>query len=151
MNEYDELYNRTWADIPEPKTLPEGSWVLKATSAARKNNEDNDKMGPTVNVVFSVVEPMNDVDTGELDALGDNYDVTGNKIFHKFFLRDGGSENVRKFLKNLGIYDETLTPDENLKLVKGQQVVAFLGQRPYKDRDGNERVDNVIKAFSVAE
>lgn len=147
---YEGILNRTWGEIPEPQTLPEGSYVVRIVSM--KLNEATETQKETVGVILKPEEVMDDVDSEDLAALGDNYDIASNTIFDRIFTEDGGWEKVRNLLKKAGTYDAAQSIPESFKAAVGSKVVAFLKVREYTDKQsGEDRVVNNVGAYASLE
>jgi hypothetical protein len=146
---YEDILNRSWDEIPEVQALPVGSYLLRARNASYQPAKDADK-SPVVLFVYQVKEPMDDVDTAELAALGDNYDIGENKIFHRMYVDDNAAwDAVRQHLAKHGISGGTIA--ESLKAFKGQEVIAYLSQRQYTDAAGEQKVQNNAGPFAAVE
>lgn len=151
MSDYADILSQSWDEIPEAKTLPQGSYLLRARSASYQPAKDVDK-SPAVLFVYSAKEAMEDVDADEIAKLGDNYDIGANKIFSRFFVADKSDwDNVRKHIAKHGVDLKGLTIEESLKAVKGREVIAFLGQRSFTTNAGEAKEENVPSNFTPVE
>lgn len=150
MSDYAEIAALSWENIPEPKVLPAGSYLLRGKNATYQPSKDADK-SPSFLFVYGVKEPMDDVPAEDLEALGDGYDVENNQIFHRIWVETAVDfDKVRKHLELHGIEVKGSIPD-TLKKFKGTQVVAYLKQRNFTDKSGANRVDNNAEQFAKVE
>lgn len=148
MADYADILNQSWDDIPEPKLLPVGSWKLRnrgATYQPAKKEGNSDQ----VVFVYTPIEPMEDVNVEDLQALGADYDVQSNRIFARFFVSDGNDwDRVRKHIAKHGVEVKGKLAD-TLKSVKGRDVIAYLEQRSFT-REGSSEVETANEAKNFA-
>lgn len=145
---YEDILNQSWDNIPVPKLLPEGSWLLRGQNAKYQPSKGEDQ-APTVMFVDVPKEPMNDVDAEELAKLGDNYDLANNKLFTRVFINDASDWNkARKILKAHGIETEGQSIQDSLKAYKGTESIAFLSQRTFTNKAGEEQQSNEASQFT---
>lgn len=150
MSDYSDIANLSWDEIQEPKVLPVGTYLLKGRNARFQPAKDADK-SPVVLFVFAPKEAMADVKTDELEALGNEYDITENKVFHRVYIEDGSSwAVVRNILAKMGVEVEGKIED-TLKKVKGQDVLGYLNQNTFTRNDGTVGVANNITEFAAVE
>lgn len=145
MSDYSDILNMTWEDIPEPKLVPGGSWLLRcrnATFIPKKGEQD-----AKVLFFYEPKEPMDDVDAGEIEALGD-YNVSENDLVAQFFInRSKDWVKVRNHIEKHGV-EVTGNIPETLKSVKGSEVIAFVGTRTYTNSVGESVTDNTVTQFA---
>jgi hypothetical protein len=147
MADYADILNKSWDEIPEVVPVPKGSYLLKGQNATFQPAKGEDG-SPSVLFVYRVKEPMDDVDTGELAALGDNYDLEANRIFTRFWINDGSDwDKVRKHLTKHGVPLKGNIAD-SLKEFKGAEVVAFVDQRNFTDNAGQSQTENTAANFT---
>lgn len=150
MSDYKDIAELSWEEIQEPKPLPVGTYLLKLTNAVFQPAKDESK-SPTVMFVHKPKEAMDDVDTGELSALGAEYDIGENKIFTRIYIEDGSSwDQVRKLLAKHGVAVKGSVP-ETLKNAKGAEVLGYLDQRSFARKDGTQAVANNVTEFAPVE
>lgn len=151
-NTYEDVLNTAWGNIPQPKTLPVGSYALVGRNATYQPRKSDDK-SDAVLFVYGVREPMEDVDSDALSELGDDYDLNNNTIFHRIYVETSLDwDKVRAHLNKHGVetpQDKTL--GDALKEFKGTEVVAFLNQRSYVNAAGEAKVDNSPTGFIPVE
>jgi hypothetical protein len=144
---YEDIADRSWDDIPDEKLLPDGSWLLRGRNASYQpaKNDGN----PSILFDYAAKEPMNDVDDGELAALGEDYDTSQNRIFHRIWLETGRDFKVaRAFLELHGIeVDPTKSVKATLPAFKGTEIVAVLTTQTFTDNAGMTRENNVPTKF----
>lgn len=149
---YTDIMQTQWNDIPEPQVLPVGSWRLRLRNAnfvVAKEEGQNSKF-----LFFYVPqEPMADVDEAELAALGSEYDISENDVVHTIWVeRKRDFDKVRKHLLIHGI---EVNPDqsieETLKGARNAEVVAYLGQRSFTTRGGETVTENQPTNFVPVE
>lgn len=145
--DFDDIMNASWDELPDVKPLPKGSYLLKGQ--AGKYKEAGEDTSASVLIIYKVREAMSDVDSAELDDLGPNYDIKANKVFHRFWVEDAGDwEQVKSHLRLLGIPIQGKIT-ETLKQVRGKEVVAFLEQRSFIDRNGQNRTEMNATSFAA--
>lgn len=148
--DYNDILDRTWDDIPEPKLLPGGGWlVVGKTVGLVKPKED----GQSLKVLFTLKakEPIN-VASEELDELGD-YDITINDLQYTVYVESAADwDKVRKFLGIFGVEMSGRIVNEDGKLsfakaFNGAEAVAEVGQRNYENKDGDVIWQNTLSKF----
>ena len=149
VESYDDILDRSFDDLQDDKTLPGGLWVLRLRNAHFMTPREE---GQSAQVLFFYhpIEPTDDVDQDELDALGDDYDVTENQIVFKVWI-DGNrawKDLMRHLKKHSGVDWDAGSIREVLKTgVKGSEVVSRLGERTYENTFGELVTENVASDF----
>ncbi len=150
---YEDMLERTRAETPMMETLPVGSYRLKHRGEARFVPAKEDGKNDCVMFVYNAMEPLSDVDTEELAALGD-YDITQNKLFFRVWIEDETDwAKVWIHLDKHGIVlGLEASRKEGLAAVKGAEIIAFLEQRTFQNKAG-EMVDtnDPVNFASVAD
>lgn len=150
MSDYTDILKTSWDEVPEPKTLPVGSYLLRGSNISFQKAKEEGK-NPTVMMVFQPKEAMDDVSQDELQALGANYEVAENSIFHRVYIeRKSDWDKVRKILVKMGVPLEG-SLEESFKHFRGAEVIGYLDVNNYTDKDGNAKTQNVIKEFAPLE
>lgn len=146
---YEDLANRSWDEIPEEKLLPTGSWLLRGRNATIQAPKEEGK-SPQALFVYEPKGPMDDVSDEELAALGGDYDTSMNRIFVRFWLETGKDYHaVRDHLKKHGVEGKNLA--EAMKNFKGSEVIAIIGQRSFTDNMGQTKDENTATNFTPVE
>lgn len=148
---YEDILNQSWGDVPEPKTLPNGSWRLKGKSAQFRAPKG--QVPATAMFIYQAVEPMDDVDEDALRALGENYDYATKPIFFTIWLETGADfDAVRKHLAKHGVDVSTNAGiKESLKAFRGKEIVALLDKRTFVNAAGEEKDENTASQFTPVE
>lgn len=146
---YEDILNQSWDDIPEIKPLPVGSYLLRGRNASYKPGKGD--TSAYFMFVYSVKEPMSDVNDEELAELGNNYDVTENRIFHRIWVETGADmDAVRRHLVKHGVNTDGKSLGDSLKDFKGREIVAYLDTRTYENAAGEVVVTNDAANFAEA-
>ena len=148
---YESLLKQTWGEIPDKKTLPVGSWRLRGRNASFK--EAVDDLSASFMFVYAPVEALDDVSPEGLAELGDDYEVSNNRIFAKFWVETSVDfDAVRKHLAKHGnnVADD-LSIEETLKAFKDTEIISYLDVKTYTNRAGEEVEDNDAKSFAPVE
>ncbi len=147
---YEDIMEQSWDDIPTDKLIPIGSYRLKGTNMAfvkAKSADANDAFL----FVYSVMEAEADVDPDELALLGD-YDLSAKKVFFRAWLESAADyDNVRKHLKKHGIDPGGRTVKESAEAFKGTEVIAYLEHRTFENNIGETVQENSPKQFAPTE
>lgn len=147
MSDYADIASLSWENIQEPKVLPVGSYLLRLTNAVFQPSKEADK-SPVVMFVHQPKEPMSDVDAEELEALGEGYDISENKLFTRVFIEDGSSwARVRTILGKHGV-EVSGSVEESLKKAKGAEVIGYLNQQRFQRKDGTAGESNNVTEFA---
>lgn len=148
---YDALLNRSWGEIPEPKTLPVGSWLLKGRNVAYlpAKGEGN----PRVLFFYTPKEPMDDVRPEELAELGDDYDYANNQIVKTIWVesnRDWATVKAHLALHGVDVSNGRSQKD-TFKDFKGTEVIAYLETKAFTTAGGETKIDNDPVKFAKVE
>lgn len=150
-NDYDEILNRTWDEIPDEKVLPDGWYVLTAKNAnfQKPKGDGNAK----ILIFYTVADALGEDDGGPrqdaLEALGADYDMTENEIVQTIWV--SGNKDWRaakRHLALLGVTTEGKSLMDGLKEVKGNPIAARLEYRTYQNKAGITVEQNDPKEFA---
>lgn len=148
---YSDLLNRSWDDIPQPKLLPEGTWLLKVRNVSYFPKNDEKNQPERVAFFFEAKEPMDDVDGSELTALGKDYDYAINDVVKQFSIfRPKDWNDVRSLLGLMGIESKGASQAETFKAAKGHEVFGFLQRSVFTTKAGETKEDNSVASFMAA-
>ncbi len=148
---YADILKRGMDEIPDPKTLPTGTWLLKLLGAPKFIPPREEGKSGQVLFVLQPVEPGDDVDADEIEALGSNYDVAGNRIFYKPWVETSADwAAIRRLLVKFGA-DPKASYEDAFKEVKGQTIFADLGYRTYTNNSGEVVEENTVSNFAAVE
>lgn len=147
---YSDILQRTWSEIPEPKLLPQGSWLLRGKNVAIFPPKEEGKPA-RVAFFYEAVEPMDDVSQTDLEALGTDYAFSENDIVKQFFInRNKDWDQVRKHLVLHGVdVAPSRSQAETFKDFTGTEIVSYLGTKTFTDGSGNTKTDNDPQSFAV--
>lgn len=146
----EEILNRSWNEIPVPKLLPVGSYLLKGRNASYVNGKD--EQSPKALFFYVPKEAMDDVDGAALDELGADYDFNANQIVYTMWLETPQNwDAMRQHLAKHGITTEDRSLKETLKDFKGTEVIAYLNTRNFQNRAGETVTENNPTAFVKVE
>lgn len=151
-NNYEDILSQSWDEIPEEKTLPQGSYLLKLRGASfqpPKSEEGN----ASFLFVYSVKEPMDDVAQDDLEALGADYDFSVNRVFQRIWVEDARDYGrVRDNLAKLGTeVTGGVNIKDSLKAARGGEAIGYLTQRQYTAGDGTTRISNEVQNLAAIE
>lgn len=147
MSDYKDIANLSWDKIQEPKPGPVGTYLLKGSNGVFQPAKEEGK-SPVVMFVHTIKEAMDDVSSAELAELGEGYDLTENKVFTRIFIEDGSSWlKVRDILLK---HDVKLSNNvlEDLKKVKGAEVLGYLTIDRFKRDDGTMGENNKVETWA---
>lgn len=150
MNNYAEIANLSWDEIQDTKPVPDGTYLLKGNNAVFQPAKQDDQ-NPVVMFVHTVKEAMDDVKVEELEALGAEYDLTENKVFTRIFIEDGSSWKKVKDILNKSDIETTGKILDDLKKVKGSEVLGFLNTDRFTRRDGTAGENNRVTEWAKVE
>jgi hypothetical protein len=149
-SKYADILSAQWDDLPQPKLLPDGTWLLRGSNASYfPGDEENDKSA-RVAFFYEVKEPMEDVRQEDLDALGEGYDFANNDIVAQFYInRPKDWAKVREHLEAHGIDPTGKTQEQTFEEFKGTEVLAHITQNTYvKKATGQEVTVNTPTLFA---
>lgn len=151
---YEAILSRSVEDIPEPVLLPAGSWVLKATSAAKFVPPKSETDTPVVLFVYEPTEDLDDVDKDAVQELRDaDYDFGNNPLFYRIRInRESDWKKVVEHIKLHGVDTEGLTVKESLAAVKSARIIGAVTVRSYtKKPEGTLVTTNDVAQFAALE
>ncbi len=146
--QYEDLMNTVWDNIPTPKVLPAGSWRLRCRNAIAVQPKEEGKSGQIV-FFYEAVEPMDDVQQDELQALG-NYDYGMTELSARFFVSPKDQQRdmhkVRLHLQKHGVeFGPGMTLQNTLKAARNTDVIAMVTAGPNtKTGDLENKVGQVV-------
>lgn len=147
MSDYSDIANLSWDNIQEPKVLPNGTYLLKLKNAVFQPSKEEGKSA-MVMFVHSPKEAMSDVNSGELEALGEEYDISENKIFTRIYIEDGSSwAQVRNLLAKHGLKPSG-DVGASLKAAKGAEVLGYLVEDRFTRKDQSVGVQNKVTEWA---
>lgn len=150
MSDYADISDLSWDNIQEPKPAPNGTYLLRGSNAVFQPSREEGQ-NPAVMFVHNIKEPMSDVKSEELEALGVDYDLTENKVFSKVFIEDGSSwMKVKAILEKHGIKTSGKVLDD-LKKVKGAEVLAYLTVSTFKRKDDSVGQNNKVETWAAVD
>lgn len=148
-SDYDEILNKQWDEIPDDVILPDGQYLLRVQRGAYIAPKGDN----SAKVLFfmSVQEPLDDVDTDALNALGDDFDITQNEVVYTVWVEKNRDwKKVARFIDLLGVDTAGKSILDTLKTgVVGASIVGRLGVRTFENRDGTTGTENSVSDFSA--
>lgn len=153
VNDYDDILDRSWDEIPEAKQLPVGTYRLKAISGKYTPGDGN--LSPRVNITLITVEPV-DVDADDIAELGEDYPFSENIMNHVVWLSE--NRDYRNFALLLGKFgvdldgmgiQETLRDIKNI--VKNREILAYVEPDSFVAKSGEEVHGNKPTSFAPIE
>lgn len=145
-DDYEDILNMSWDEIPEEKALPVGSWRLRGRNSAHLAAKGD--TSERVLFVYTAQEPLDDVDEEALGALGPDYEFSENQIFATFWCeRKADWRKVEAHLQKHGIETEGQNVGESLKEFGGQEVIAYLNQKTFTNNMGELETKNEPSGF----
>lgn len=145
---YTDIMKTQWNEIPEPKTLPVGSWLLGGRNASFVASKEEGQDSKFL-FFYTPREPMDDVDEEQLAALGPEYDITENDVVYTIWVnRKRDFDKVRKHLAKHGIeVNPAEAIEDTLKLFRNTQIIAYLNQRSFTNKAGEVVTENQPTSF----
>lgn len=150
VEKYADIADQSWDDLPQPKVLPEGTWLLRGTNVSYfPEDKKNDKKARVV-FFYDFKEPMDDVDQSELQALGEDYDFGNNDVAKQFYINKPKDwAGVRKHLELHGVDCEGKSQPETFDAFKGTEVLSYITKGVYTNRAGESVEQNVASTFAA--
>lgn len=140
MTNFEEILNRGFDELPEPKPLPNGKYLLKGrfAGAFEYENKDTGDVGARISITDEVVKPY-DADTAaaaEAELGKDGW--KGKAVESTFYVTNMEEERkVWDHLAKRGIEVNGKSLEDALKEVRGTTIVGSVRTRNYEDKDGN--------------
>lgn len=147
MSDYADIANLSWDEIQVPHPAPVGTYLLKGSNAVFQPAKEEGQ-NPVVMFVHTIKEAMDDVSSSELADLGEGYDLSENKVFTRLFIEDGSSwMKVKDILVKSGVALSKNVQDD-LKKVKGSEVLGYLTIDRFKRKDGSAGENNKVETWA---
>lgn len=151
---YTDIMKVAWGEIPEPKLLPVGSWLLQLRNVTFLEPREEGQKGRVL-FFYTPRAPMEDVSEDDLAALGQDYDFGENQVTYTIWIESSRDwKRVREHIAKHGTeVDPALSIEENFKAVSKArpEIIGYLDQRSYQTNAGEQKTDNNITAFQAVE
>ena len=147
--DYTAALTTAWEELPKPKTLPEGSWLVVLRNAVYIEPKQADH-SPKVVYFYKAKEPMNDVSSVAIEALGADYDYSINDLTFTQYLESTADwqKKVLPFMAKHSGFERKGNPQESLKGMRNLEIVSYLSLKQWTDKITNEEhVDNAMSGF----
>lgn len=146
VENFDDILDRSWDDIPEAVTLPGGQYLLKGRNAVYTPPKEEGQSGKVL-FFLTPKEPIaGEVDEDALAALGEDYDYSVNEVVYTVWIESMRSwGDVRKVLAMFGIEGGNIR--QSLKEIRNREVVGNLDTRTYTNSLGQLVEQNVVTSF----
>jgi hypothetical protein len=139
LDDYDDILDRSFDDIPMPKDLPLTSFnaVCDGVSFVKPKKEDGN---PKVLFFFKMTSPVEALDDDVMAELGTDYDFNLNRYARGVWIGEGRDwKTVLEILHTIGVDTEDKTVKEAMKSAAGHEAVVKLQRgRTYTGNDGKE-------------
>jgi hypothetical protein len=139
------LMNRTYDDIPDEVTLPNGSYRLKVRNATVMEPREAGQSGKLM-IFYIPKAALGDVDPSDLPS-----DITSAEVQHQIWLeRPRDWKRAYETLAKHGVEIEGKNLKEAAKAARGKEVNAAVSSRSFQS-NGATRVSLEAKDFSSVE
>lgn len=149
---FETMFQKSRAEIPVPKTLPRGHYVLALRATFKRPPREEGKSGQ-LSFSFEALEPMEDVDPGELEALGENYSIKDNKISADFWLGENNPQDWHRVWEHLAYYgvksEDFADLDTALKAAVNKRIVAYVSPDTYVHPVKGPQTKDVASGFKL--
>ncbi len=146
---YDDILDKSFDELQDDKVLPLGDWLLRLRNAAFIPPREEGMSGRVL-FFYRPVEPMDDVDVDEIEAMGEDYDFSENQIVFQVWIEGNRSwrDVLRHLKKHAGVDFTVGSIREVLKKgVQGSEITAELGERTYENSFGDLVNENTAMNF----
>lgn len=143
VNDYGDIIDMAWDDLPEDKLLPTGTWLLGGRNAAYVKGQQ----GKNSKVLFFYVakEPNKGIDPTEYELFIEDYDMNESQVVYTIWIEFNRDwRKVQRHLAIHGITDTTMSLKKSLKAFRGTEVMAHVEPRTY-DVTRNGVVESVTE------
>lgn len=148
---YGDILNRSFDDIPESRNAPDGSWLLRGRNAAYMAGKGEDSKGSKVLFFYELKEPMTDVDEESLKAL-EGYDISEIDVSATFWAdKNKDWDKIRKHLELHGVNTKGVPITEALKGFTGTETIGYVTTRTFTNAAGQVVEQNVASQFAPVE
>jgi hypothetical protein len=152
MQQYEEILQTGWSELPDEQYLPDGSFRFEVISAKVLPPRSEDQSA----VAMFALEPkeaMSDVSDDAMAALGEEFDLSDHTIFHKIWLKKPSDwHRLQTLIEKCGVDPKKYaTKEESLKACKRAQIVGYVVTKVFTDKaTGAPRQQNEVQSFAQA-
>lgn len=150
VSNYDDILDRSWDEIPEVETLPDGTYVLKGRNAAYSGPKTEGQNGKVL--FFYKVDSPIEVDAEALASLGADYDIRENEAVFTIWIegmKDWDAVRDHLALHGVDVADFANIRETLKKGFKGTKVAAQLSTNVYTNKTTNvTTISNVPSNFA---
>lgn len=140
---FAEILSRPVESAERPKPLPAGTYRLQITGF--EYGSSSKKQTPYVRFNYSVVSPMQDVNTEQLAGI----DLAAKKLRDDFYLTADALYRLREYLeKKLNLNVSGRPFGACIAEVPGKTVIASVVQNP-SQREGDDSIYNEISGYAI--
>jgi len=152
-NDYNDVMNKGWDELPETQLTPRGTYRLKARSVAEVLPKEKGASGKVL-VTYTPVEAMDDVDEAAMQAFeAAGLDVRDQEIVVTFWL--GKVKDWHRLKAHIALHGVDLSQFRDnkrdaLKAMKGCEIMATVQPRKFTVNK-EERVEDTAVNFKAVE
>lgn len=140
---FEGLLDTNLDEVEKPKPLPEGSYLTRVVSY--EETISSKKKTPGLKFTFEIIEPMDDVDESEIEAVGG---VVGKNQRTTYWLTEGSMFMLKEFLEeHVGVDIEGQKLSDAIQAAVNEVVVINVSHRMTDD----DRIFAEIKSTAAAE
>ena len=148
---FEDFFKRGLAELPKPKSLPRGHYVLALRGNFKRPPREEGKSGQ-ITLFYEPVEPCDDVDPNELEAFSEGgRSIKDNVVTVEFWLGDWKDvKNVFDHLSLLGVDVEGVADlSVALKAATNKRTVAYVSPDTYMHKVKGMQTKDKAEGFKA--
>ena len=153
MNEttFEDFFKKSLSELPEPKSLPRGHYVLALRGNFKRPPREKGKSGQLA-LFLEPIEPCDDVDPAELEAfVSDGRSIKDNTVTVEFWLGDW--KNVKDIYAHLELYGVNVADMADLsvalKAATNKRIVAYVSPETYQHKVKGMQTKDKAEGFKA--
>lgn len=148
---FEDLMNMSVDEVPKPQNLPRGNYLMVLRGVYKRPPREDGKSGQ-LSFSYEVVEPCEDVDPAELEALGEKYSIKDNKISADFWA--GTPADLNRIFAHIALHgveiEKGVAVDELAKRGINKRVTAYVAPDNYIHQVKGEVIRDKASGFKAA-
>ncbi len=152
MPQYEDFFKKPLADLPEPKNLPRGHYLLALRGTFKRPPRKEGQSGQ-VAFFYEAIEPGEDVSPTEMEAfLAEGRTIKEGTVNFEAWLGDWN--NVKQLYAHLALHDVDVEQcsdlDVALKAAVNKRVIAYVSPNNYMHKVKGMQIRDGAEGFTKA-
>lgn len=145
---FEDLMNMSQDEVPKPRNSPRGHYVLALRGVYKRPPREEGKNGQ-LSFSYEIVEPCDDVDPAEIEALGEKYSLKDNKISVDFWV--GTPADLKRVFDHIALHgvevEAGVAVDVLAKKCINRKVIGYVAPDNYIHQVKGEVIRDKAQGF----